>query len=58
MFAFKEKMTNLLIDKVCPIGEQAMNLCVKEEDRLLDILDKGAKTAHTRAETTMVQMKS
>ena len=27
MFAFKEKLSNKLIDKVCPIGERAMDLC-------------------------------
>lgn len=57
MFAFKEKLTDLLIDKICPIGEQAMTLCETEEDRLLDILDQGAVKAHARAETTLVQLK-
>jgi len=42
MFAFKEKLTDLMIDKICPIGEQALKLCETEEDRLLDILDQGA----------------
>eukprot|EP00356_Strombidium_inclinatum_P001267 CAMPEP_0170512420 /NCGR_PEP_ID=MMETSP0208-20121228/66839_1 /TAXON_ID=197538 /ORGANISM="Strombidium inclinatum, Strain S3" /LENGTH=99 /DNA_ID=CAMNT_0010796045 /DNA_START=500 /DNA_END=799 /DNA_ORIENTATION=+ len=27
MFSFKEKLTNKLIDKVCPIGERALDLC-------------------------------
>jgi len=35
MFAFKEKLSNKLIDRVCPIGERAIELCEKEEDRLL-----------------------
>jgi len=39
MFSFKEKLSNVLIDKVCPIGERALTICEKEEDRLLDILD-------------------
>lgn len=32
MFAFKEKLTNKLIDKICPIGEKAMKLCAEDED--------------------------
>ena len=36
MFTFKEKISNTLIDKICPIGETALNLCVKEEDYLLE----------------------
>ena len=27
MFAFKEKLSNKLIDKICPIGEKAMAMC-------------------------------
>ena len=27
MFAFKEKLSNTIIDKICPIGEKAMSLC-------------------------------
>jgi tryptophanyl-tRNA synthetase len=27
MFAFKEKLSTKLIDKVCPIGEKALELC-------------------------------
>ena len=45
MFAFKEKLSNTLIDKVCPIGERALELCEKEEGRLLDIIDEGARKA-------------
>lgn len=54
MFAFKEKLTDMLIDKICPIGEKALNLCETEEERLLEILDDGAKKAHAKAETTLV----
>ena len=57
MFAFKEKLSNQIIDKVCPIGERAMNLCVKEEDRLLEILDEGASKASAVANTTMTAIK-
>jgi len=53
MFAFKEKLSNKIIDKICPIGEKAMNLCVKEEDKLLEIIDLGAKKANTQAEITL-----
>ncbi len=45
MFAFKEKLTDKLIDKICPIGEKAMKMCETEEDRLLEILDQSAKIA-------------
>jgi len=46
MFAFKEKLTDKLIDKICPIGERALKMCEDEEDRLLEILDQGAKEAN------------
>ena len=58
MFAFKEKLTTLLIDKICPIGERAMTMCLKEEDRLLEILDDGAKKANSKADSTLVQLKT
>lgn len=53
MFAFKEKLTDKLIDKLCPIGERALKMCEDEEDMLLDILDQGARKAHLRAEVTL-----
>ena len=43
MASFKVKLANKIIDKICPIGEKAMKLCANEEDRLLEILDNGAK---------------
>ena len=58
MFAFKEKLSNKLIDKVCPIGERAIELCEKEEGRLLEILDDGARKADNVAQRTLAQMKS
>jgi len=27
MFSFKEKLSNKIIDKICPIGERAQKLC-------------------------------
>ena len=57
MFKFKEKLSNKLIDKVCPIGEQALDLCATNEDKLLEIIDDGAKKANKVAEQTLVQMK-
>ena len=57
MFSFKEKLTNKLIDKICPIGEKALKLCEDEEDRLLEIIDEGAKNASIKASTTLAQMK-
>jgi hypothetical protein len=45
MFAFKEKLSNKLIDKICPIGEKALELCSTQEDFLLETLDDGAKKA-------------
>jgi len=39
MFTFKEKLSNKLIDKICPIGERALTLCEKEEDYLIEVLD-------------------
>ena len=53
MFSFKEKVSNKLIDRVCPIGERALNLCEKEEDRLLEIIDNGAQKASRVAERTL-----
>jgi len=58
MFAFKEKLTTLLVDKICPIGERAMTMCLKEEDRLLEILDDGASKANAKANSTLVQLKT
>lgn len=58
MFAFKEKLTSKLIDKICPIGERALKMCADEEDRLLEILDDGAKAANKQAEATLMQFKS
>jgi len=57
MFSFKEKLSNKLIDKICPIGERALKMCATEEDRLLEILDIGARKANNRAETTLTRMK-
>jgi len=45
MFTFKEKLSNKLIDKVCPIGERALQLCSTQEDFLLETLDDGARKA-------------
>ena len=41
---FKYKIAYLCF-RICPIGEKALSLCDKEEDYLLEILDKGAKDA-------------
>ena len=57
MFAFKEKLSNKLIDKVCPIGEKAMDMCANEEDKLLEIIDDGARKATKVADRTLAQMK-
>ena len=57
MFAFKEKLSNKLIDHVCPIGEKAMDLCLNNEDLLLEVVDNGAIKANARAEATLSQMK-
>ena len=57
MFSFKEKLSNKLIDKVCPIGERALELCSTEEDKLLEIVDAGAVKANKVAERTLAQMK-
>lgn len=54
MFSFKEKISDVLIDKICPIGEKAINLCDKQEDLLLETLDKGAKKAQKNAEHTLI----
>ena len=53
MFSFKEKVSNKLIDRVCPIGEKALNLCEKEEGKLLEVVDKGAQKANKVAEQTI-----
>jgi len=57
MFAFKEKLSNKLIDKLCPIGERALQLCSEKEDLLLEIVDNGAKEANEAANNTLRQMK-
>ena len=57
MFAFKEKLSNKLIDKVCPIGERSMELSDQTNGMLLEIIDDGAKKANKVAERTLVQMK-
>ena len=57
MFSFKEKLSNKLIDKVCPIGERALELCSTDEDKLLEIVDAGAVKANKVAERTLSQMK-
>lgn len=57
MFSFKEKLSNLLIDRLCPIGEKALDLCQNNEDMLLDVVDQGAKEANKIAEQTLMQMK-
>ena len=57
MASFKTKLSNKIIDKICPIGEKAMSLCANEEDRLLEILDKGALQAQKTADQTMVELK-
>ena len=57
MFAFKEKLSNTIIDKICPIGDRALELCEKEEDMLLDIVDQGAREANKLAEQTLLHMK-
>lgn len=53
MFAFKEKLSNKLIDHICPIGEKAKEMCINQEDLLLDVVDKGAVKANARAEATL-----
>lgn len=57
MFAFKEKLSNKLIDKICPIGEKALELCSTQEDFLLETLDDGAKRAEIQAQATLKRMK-
>ena len=58
MFAFKEKISDKIIDKICPIGEKALQMCEKEQDKLLEILDLGAKRASVKADQTLAAMKS
>lgn len=57
MFSFKEKLSNKLIDKICPIGDRTIDLCMNKEDMLMEILDKGAEVANKTAERTMSQLK-
>lgn len=57
MFSFKQKLSKTLVDRICPIGEKAMQMCEFEEDRLLEILDNGAKDAAKNAEATLAQAK-
>ena len=45
MSGFKDKLADLLIDKICPIGERALRMCETDEDRLLEVLDSGARKA-------------
>jgi hypothetical protein len=53
MFTFKEKLSNKLIDKVCPMGEQALEMCTNREDFLLETLDNGAVKARKKAKDTI-----
>ena len=57
MFSFKEKLSNKVVDTICPIGERAKRLCEDEEDFLLEVLDKGAKHANSVASTTLASLK-
>ena len=57
MFLFKERITSKIVDHICPIGEAALQMIEKEEDRLLELLDEGAREAHQRAEATLLLMK-
>ena len=57
MSGFKDKLADLLVDKICPIGESALRMCESEEDRLLEVLDSGARKADEMAKATLVQMK-
>jgi len=57
MFSFKEKLSNAIVDKICPIGEKTLDLCRNKEDMILDVVDQGARAANERAENTLVQMK-
>ena len=43
--------------RICPIGERALDLCAKQEDYLLEVLDKGAKQAQSQANETLHHMK-
>ena len=49
MFTFKEKLSNKIVDRICPIGEKARKLCEDQEDYLLETLDNGAKRANAVA---------
>ena len=57
MFAFKEKLSDKLIDTICPIGERALDLCENKEDLLLEIVQDGSKKAAERAQATMSELK-
>ena len=57
MFSFKEKLSNKLIDKICPIGDRTLELCQQHEGMLLEICDMGAKKANEQAERTLSEMK-
>ena len=57
MFTFKEKLSNKLIDKICPIGEKSLKMCETQEDYLLELLDKGATKAEKVANNTLSKLK-
>ena len=57
MFSFKEKLSDKLVDKICPIGDKTLDLCLKNEDMLLEIVDNGAKDANLVADRTLREMK-
>lgn len=57
MFTFKEKLSDKLVDKICPIGERALKMCATDEDKILEILDAGARKANNRAGVTLAKMK-
>jgi tryptophanyl-tRNA synthetase len=45
MASFKTKLANKIIDRICPIGENATRMCINQEDWLLEVLDQGAQQA-------------
>ena len=52
---FKSKLSELVVEKICPIGKEIKKL-LKDENYLVGILEKGAKNADLIAKTNLKEI--
>lgn len=55
---FKQDLAAVIIDKICPIGENIKSLCNKNKDYLLEILKQGAEKASFIAKKNIEDIKN